>query len=107
MFTSGRLNKHRVLRHGAEQILKLMASSNGRKRLIAVAPRIGGRNSNGEWNLWSGNWSARCRRTSACESNWKKPCGPTNEVPRRFPRGNPRVTQESPQAAGTQARGRV
>ena len=72
MFTSGRLNKHRVLRQGAEQILKLMASSIGCKRLIAVAPRIGRRNSNGERNLWSGNWSARWRRTSACESNWKK-----------------------------------
>jgi site-specific DNA recombinase len=91
MFTSEERNKHRVLRDGAGQIFAFVSSSNGCKRLIAVAPQTGRRNSNGESSLWSGNWSERWQRTSDCGSNWKKRCGPTNEVLRLFPRGLPKA----------------
>jgi len=96
MFTSGQLNKRRALRRGAGQILKVVSSSNGCKRPIVVAPRIERRNSNGEWNPWRSSWSARWQRSNACESKWKKRCGPTSEVPHRFPRENPRATPSRP-----------
>src|ERR1039458_6269823 len=92
MFTSRECNKHRVLRDGSGHIFAFVPSSNGCKRLVAVAPQIGRRNSKRESSLWSGNWSVRWRRTSAYGSNWKKRYGPTSEVPRRLPRGNPRQT---------------
>src|ERR1039457_1947318 len=85
MFTSRECNKHRVLRDGSGHIFAFVPSSNGCKRLVAVAPQIGRRNSKRESSLWSGNWSVRWRRTSAYGSNWKKRYGPTSEVPRRLP----------------------
>src|ERR1039458_7159432 len=45
MFTSGECNKHRVLRDGPGHIFAFVPSSNGCKRLVAVAPQIGRRNS--------------------------------------------------------------
>src|ERR1017187_2628161 len=55
MFTSRECNKHRVLRDGAGHIFAFVPSSNGCKRLVAVAPQIGRRNSKRESSLWSGN----------------------------------------------------
>src|ERR1017187_9827758 len=54
MFTSRECNKHRVLRDGSEHIFAFVPSSNGCKRLVAVAPQIGRRNSKRESSLWSG-----------------------------------------------------
>jgi hypothetical protein len=73
LFTSEKGNKNRVLRGGAGQIFAFMSSMNGCKRLIAVAPQTGRRNSKRESSLWSGNWNARWPTTSDCGSNWKKP----------------------------------
>src|ERR1035441_9133820 len=98
MFTRGECNKHRVLRDGSGHIFAFVPSSKGCKRLVAVAPQIGRRNSKRESSLWSGNWSVRWRRTSAYGSNWKKRYGPTSEVPRRLPRGNPRPSPSRPAA---------
>src|ERR1039457_6068873 len=41
MFTSRECNKHRVLRDGSGHIFAFVSSSNGCKRLVAVAPQIG------------------------------------------------------------------